>query len=161
MLEGVTWPAWIGTPSQLALLVVVSGSIIIGYIKVLPQILKLRQDERTSKRELEASERDRIAGYYRTEVQALKERLEACEKKCSDDNTEAQKKIDYLQGRVSNEALQRVQSEISLVNTLIQVVDAPQLRTILTALEKRKVLLADLGSLILNGEGAEDEPERS
>lgn len=151
MLEGITWPAWIGTPSQLALLVVVSGSIILGYIKVLPNILKLRKEEREGRRQADADERENIASYYR-------ERLTGCEQRIK----ELTELVEALQQKIAGDAMQRVQSEISLVNVLIQVVDAPQLRQVLDALESRKISLAGQQLLeIANDKGADDEIQRA
>jgi transcriptional regulator of NAD metabolism len=68
---------------------------------------------------------------------AMKKNQEECEK----DKEELRDIIEQLREKIRNEAEQRVQGEISLVSTLIQIVDAPQLKAILKALEQRQVRL--------------------
>lgn len=142
MFEGITWPSWIGTPSQLGLLLVVTGSIVLGYIKVLPKLLELKIGER-------ASNKDR----YTARVKELKEEVKACRDECDAQERRLQDQIDLLKTKINNEAWQRVQSEISLVHTLIQVVDAPQLKIILAALKQRSSLIPPE---ILEGAGNDD-----
>lgn len=81
----------------------------------------------------------------RGEVRTALEKLRACEEECD-------RRITKLQNKINNEAMQRVQSEISLVRTLLQVVPAPELTTVLKALEARKILLVEIDDMI-------DQPE--
>jgi hypothetical protein len=114
-----SWPSWLGSPSQFALLIIV----ILALIKVWPIIQKQLMDARAGRE-----------GRYSKRIRELEDNLERCHRECGE-------RIDKLQTKINNEAMQRVQSEISLVSTIIQVVDAPQLKAILAALEKRKGLL--------------------
>lgn len=74
--------------------------------------------------------------------------LETSVRECRE---ECDRQTDSLHQKLRNEAEQRVQSEISLVSTLVQIVDAPQLRAILTALESRKTILAAASVQVLGG----------
>ena len=124
------WPDWIGTPSQLGLLLAFIGSAIIAYIKIFPKVLEIRM---TSQQNLQTQDRERI-----TELVA---QIKEIEDRCDERERELMAIIDDLKSKINNEAWQRVQSEISLVSTLLEVVPAQQLKQILEALQKRKIVL--------------------
>lgn len=135
-MDWTRWPSWVGTPSQFGLLVVVLGTIIIAWIKVWPKLRQLTIEERAS-----------IEDRNQTRIQGLVRDVKECREECREQEVRLTEKIDMLQNKINNEALQRVQSEISLVHTLLEIVDAPQLRLILAALEKRKTLLPATAAL--------------
>lgn len=129
MEEFINWPTWLGTPSQVLTLAI----IVITLIKTWP-IIQVKVIEARLTRE----------GRYGARISELEQSLKACHDEC-------QERIDKLQTKLTNEARQRIQSEISLVHTLISVVDAPQLRTILAALERRRSLILSEGIEQLDG----------
>lgn len=122
MISFPEWPAWLGSPSQVVLLVLV----VIALIKIWPILQKQVFEARASRE-----------GRYGERIRHLEIELHKCHEECA-------AKIEKLQTKINNEAWQRVQSEISLVSTIIQVVDAPQLRQILAALERRKMTLIQI-----------------
>lgn len=142
-MEWFVWPSWIGTPSQFGLLILAVGSVTVAWFKIWPRMKELGIGERQK-------EREDLLG----RIRELRDFVTVCEKKCDDQAERLQGIIDGLRDKITNEALQRMQSEISLVNTLIEVVDAPQLRAVLHALEAKKVQAAVVIQLPPNG-GAE------
>lgn len=121
-LASFQWPAWLGTPSQFALLAVV----VITLIKTWPLIQKNLMDAKLLKE-----------GGYAKRITDLEGKLDECKRDCDERDRTSQTTIDSLKQQINNEAWQRVQSEISLVNTLIQIVPNPMLGQILEALKKR------------------------
>lgn len=144
------FPTWAGNVPMWG----VFAMVLIALIKVWPKL-----------KEIGVNERQGIRDPYIQRIRELADDVKHCRQECDEqerrlrheidgvkrgsDEREAalKERIDVLRTRVNNEAFQRVQSEISLVNTLIQVVDAPQLRTILKALEDRKAILPSLVEL--------------
>jgi hypothetical protein len=98
----------------------------------LKRIRELAEDVKSCRRECDAQER------------RLRQEMDDNKRECDQREREFKKEIDSLKEKMNNEAWQRVQSEISLVNTLIQVVDAPELRRILEALQKRSATMISL-----------------
>lgn len=143
MIENFSWPTWIGTPSQFGLLVVAIVSVVVAYIKVLPKMSELRI----------GSEQYNRAELVRQVSQATKD-IKTCRDECAEQERKLQGQIDTLKTKINNEAWNRVQSEISLVHTLIQVVDAPQLKIILEALKQRSVTIPP--EILESNEGADN-----
>jgi hypothetical protein len=127
------FPSWLGS----APLWGVFAMILITLIKVWPQLKQQGIDERLNIRDRYLARINEM----RTEVAIAREEVRQCKRDCDAQEVRLQGEIDILKNKLNNEAWQRVQSEISLVNTLIQVVDAPQLKAILAALEKRRTTL--------------------
>jgi hypothetical protein len=110
-------------------------------------------------KEIGVQERQGIRDPYVKRIRELAEDVKQCRKECDEQEVrlrremeekgeahrareeELKGEIDALKNKMNNEAWQRVQSEISLVRTLIQVVDAPELRVILEALQKRSAIM--------------------
>lgn len=138
MFEGIAWPSWIGTPSQFAVAVMVAGSILIAYFKVWPIIRQQNIDERL-----------KTSGNYIERISVLETQVRECEQRSDEREARLQEKVERLQTSLNNEVAQRVQSEISLVNTLIEVVDAPQLRAILKALEQKRIAATTIAQLTI------------
>lgn len=142
------FPAWIGTLPAWGTFFMVLAAITVAVVRIWPRL-----------KELGITERQGIAQNYINRIIELKADVKECRDNCDaqearlrkeiDDNRkecdareeDLKRQIDELKTKLNNEAWQRVQSEISLVNTLIQVVDAPELRVILEALQKRSSLL--------------------
>lgn len=134
------WPSWVGGVPALATLIIVIGYIVIQWLKNQPVMAQQKIDERLN-----------IKTGYRDTIARLEQQVHECHEESRERERQLQDEIDVLKARINNEAFQRVQSEISLVNTLIQVVDAPQLQIILKALEAKQVRLS-----VLQRAGAED-----
>lgn len=142
------FPAWIGTLPAWGTFFMVLAAITITTIRIWPRL-----------KELGITERQGIANNYINRIIELKNDVKQCREECDaqevrlrkeiDDNRrecddreeQLKNEVDHLKTKINNEAWNRVQSEISLVNTLIQVVDAPELRVILEALQKRSALM--------------------
>jgi seryl-tRNA synthetase len=120
-------PPWMGSVPAWTTLVMVVGYIIIQWIKTRPAVLQHQIQERLN-----------VSDSNLERIKHLEAAVRQCQLECEQHKTLLNKKCETLQERLNNEAMQRVQSEISLVNTLIQVVDAPQLKIILAALEARQ-----------------------
>lgn len=131
-------PSWVGTAPQWAMMILLA----IAVVRTSPQWLEAMFTAVQNRR---SADRKRI-----TELEAA---IAECRRLCDEQDARLQQKIEDLQHKLSNEALQRVQSEISLVHTLIQIVDAPALKAVLTALERRQTLLFELAP----AKGADDE----
>lgn len=108
----------------------VFAAVLIALIKIWPQLKQQSIDERLS-----------IRDRYLLRIKELVQEVKDCRADCEEQERRLQGQIDGLKTKINNEAWQRVQSEISLVHTLIQVVDAPQLKLILDALKARSVTL--------------------
>jgi hypothetical protein len=107
--------------------------IILAFIKVWPIIRQQNIDFTAAARK---AYEDRIVA-AEAKTQRACDRLAECERLCDEREEAFKNTIDELKTQINNEAWNRVQSEISLVNTLIAIVDAPQLRVILEALQRR------------------------
>lgn len=135
-----SWPTWIGTPSQLGLLLAFVGSVFLAWLKVYPKILELNLTDQARKRsELYAH------------IDRLNAELKTCKDECDAQEVRLKEQIERLVTKVNNEERQRVQSEISLVKILIDIVPAPQLKAILDALQKKDVTLAAASITAING----------
>lgn len=142
------FPAWIGTLPAWGTFFMVLAAITVAVVRIWPRL-----------KELGITERQGIAQNYINRIIELRAEVKECRDNCDaqearlrkeiDDNRkecdareeQLKQEVDRLKMKINNEAWQRVQSEISLVNTLIQVVDAPELRVILEALRQRSALL--------------------
>lgn len=122
-------PDWMGSLPAWATFFVVVGYIVVQWLKNQPALRKQESEERQHDRD---TDQDRI--------KRLETLVEECHAQSRIREAELQEEIDTLKMRLSNEALQRIQSEISLVQTLIQIVpDAAQLKAIIAGLESRQV----------------------
>ena len=118
-------PVWAGNIPAWFL----AATVIIALIKIWPKM-----------REQGIAERLSIKDGYKDTIKDLEARVEQCHRESRQRERELQDEINTLKLRLSNEALQRIQSEISLVQTLIQIVpDAEQLKNIMAALESRQM----------------------
>jgi chromosome segregation ATPase len=117
------FPGWAGSVPMWG----VFAMILITLIKIWPQLRQQGIDERLN-----------IRDRYLERIKDLVADVQHCRDECDAQERRLQAEIDILKDKLNNEAWQRVQGEISLVNTLIQIVDAPQLKAILAALEKRQ-----------------------
>lgn len=119
-------PPWVGSFPLWALFLTVVGTL----IKTWPLIQKNLIDAKMLK-----------AGGYAKRITELEDKLSNCEVKCDEREVLFKKEIDDLKQKLNNEAWQRVQSEISLVATLVQIVPNPMLGQILEALKRRSTTL--------------------
>jgi hypothetical protein len=145
------WPTWLGTPSQVGLLVVV----FLALIKVWPTLRQQNIDAWLASKQS-----------YVERIKDLERQVKECQADSIKKDQDADKRerrlqdeIDALKTKINNEAWQRVQSEISLVSTLVAVVPNAELKIILEALQRRSALLpADVTALgKLEGDAKENE----
>lgn len=140
------FPAWAGSVPMWG----VFAMVLITLIKVWPVLRAQTLAERVNMR-------DR----FLARVKELSAEIKTARDECDTLKRKMQEEIDLLKNKLNNEAWQRIQGEISLVHTLIEIVDAPQLKRILDALERRKTTLPPV-ILEAHHEGAEDnDPERT
>jgi hypothetical protein len=138
-------PPWAGNVPVWILLAVVIAGLVREWLKTQPVREQQKIDERL-----------KIKEGYMGRINDLEDAVRECQRECEQHKKELREVINKLQDRVNNEARQRVQGEISLVSTLLKVVDAPQLKIILAELEKRQTSMALLNVQLLGSEGADD-----
>lgn len=138
-------PSWAGNIPVWILLAIVFAGLVREWLKTQPVREQQKIDERL-----------KIKEGYIGRINDLEDAVRECQRECEEHKKELRKVIDQLQDRVNNEARQRVQSEISLVSTLLKVVDAPQLKIILDELEKRQTTMALLNVQFVESKGADD-----
>jgi hypothetical protein len=109
----LVWPEWLGTPSQLALLVIV----ILALIKMWP-IIQAKVLEATLVRE----------GRYGERIKHLEEELQRCHEECS-------KKIESLRDTIMGMRDQRAAEQIAMMRAILRTVESPELRKQLEMLE--------------------------
>lgn len=148
-------PPWIGSVPAWSALIIMLGYIAIQALKNKPVLNQQAIDDR-----------HRIKEGYVKRIEVLEAAVKECERKCDEREEIFKEQIEKLQERIRNEAEQRVQSEISLVATLIDVVPAEQLKKVLAALQAKQVRLQSLAVEALSGPltraGADgDDSERS
>lgn len=152
MPEWITWPQWVGTPSQVGLLLVVIGTVLIAYIKVWPVLLEARITERHKERQ-----------ELRARITELEKAVEDCRRECDRQTALLQDEIGDLQETIYGMRRQHVQEQISLINAIIESVDNPVLKKMLGALESVRSNLP--GVKIIPGAGAgrneDDDAERT
>lgn len=125
-------PSWVGSVPAWTTLIVVIGYILIQVVKNHPVVEQQKITERLNIKE----------GYVRR-ISDLEKAVKECQDECKKQQDESAKIIQTLQEKLNNEAMQRVQGEISLVSTLIQIMpDAEQLRRVMAALEARQIRMA-------------------
>jgi hypothetical protein len=115
-----TLPGWITALSTST----AAGSLIIAYWKRGVKLRQLSNEDR-------ADHRDHIAeemAALRQNVHNLRDELHRCESQCREE-------ISKLTEEIWGEKRQRVAEQISLINTILNTVDAPQLKTLLATLE--------------------------
>lgn len=117
------WPEWIGSPSQFGLLVIVFAA----FLRWSLPWRKMSIDEGTQIRKELREELVKVRGEHKV---------------CEDALRSAQKElgvlrdeVNDLENRVAGLRRQHVQEQISLINSIIESVDAPQLKTFLKTLE--------------------------
>lgn len=143
-------PPWMGSLPAWSLLILVIGWIVLQRVKNQPVIRQQDIDERLA-----------IKSGYIGRITQLEADVLLCRENCDAQEIRLQTKIDRLQDQLNNEAIQRVQGEISLINTLIDVVDAPQLKAILQALEKRQLRLQIDNVQLIEGKDDGRLPEQA
>ena len=126
-------PDWAGT----APMWLIFGAIVTTLIKTWPVIMERVEMAREGRRA--------HAGGRIGELEAL---LDECRKECDRRDEIYKTEIDALKTKINNEAWQRVQSEISLVNTLVQLLPNNELKLILEALQKRSALLPSAATAV-------------
>ncbi len=143
------WPSWMGGLPALATFIMVAGYIIQQWVKNRPTMQQQEIDERRAR-----------SSTYQGRITTLENQVRECHERSERREAELQGEIDLLKDKINNEAMQRVQSEISLVNTLIQIVPADELKKILTELENRQIRLVTIRQLEAKGaEGNDDQGE--
>jgi biopolymer transport protein ExbB/TolQ len=138
------FPAWAGSVPMWG----VFAMVLIALIRVWPRLRELSIQERANVRdpylrriaELAADVKDCRESCEKQEKE-LREEIAQNKRECDDRETRLKDEIDSLKTKINNEAWQRVQSEISLVNTLVQVLPSAELKLILDALQKRSALM--------------------
>lgn len=103
----------LGTVPQWALL----AAVVLGLFKLIPAIRA---------QSLESKQQD-IEG-WREEAHSLRAKLEECEEDCD-------RRLKKLEAELWGEKRQRVAEQISLVNVIIESVNAPELKAMLRTLE--------------------------
>lgn len=76
-----------------------------------------------------------IRDHYAREVAALRDELRICEEECADRLDLADQRLKKLDKELWGEKRQRVAEQISLINVVLNSVDAPELKAILKTLE--------------------------
>lgn len=105
--------AAIGSIPQWGLLV----AVVVAVFKIIPTLRA---------QTIEGKQQD--ADTWRSECTALRAELRACEEDCD-------RRLKKLEADLWGEKRQRVTEQISFINIILQSVDAPELKTMLTALE--------------------------
>jgi hypothetical protein len=121
------WPIWLGGVPAGATFLIVLGYIVIQYLKNQPLIQRQNMEERLN-----------VKRGYKDRIKELEFQVDRCHEESRRREYELQSEIDALKEKMNNEAWQRVQSEISLVSILLEVVEAPQMKAILDALKVKQ-----------------------
>jgi hypothetical protein len=131
-----TIPQWITAASITAFLGVI-GRWHLGKVKlsiaareVEVSAIKVTNADEADKRDHFADEMTALRG----EVTHLRNELHECEDQC-------RREIKSLQNELWGEKRQRVAEQISFINLILNSVDAPELKTLLTTLEKTQIHL--------------------
>lgn len=124
-MEGFTleWPAWLGSPSQVALLVIV----IVTLIKTWPIIQRNILDAK-----------ERRESRYSQRISELEKAVTSCQQECEDHKEELRQQIGKLERQRLDDRAQNLQEQISLVAILVKNVDNPMLAQILETLQAHK-----------------------
>lgn len=113
-------PSWAGTVPQMitaAGILSLLGTVILALFKLIPALRA---------QSLESKQQD-IEG-WREEARGLRTELKECEEECD-------RRLKKLEEDLWGEKRQRVAEQISLINTIVASVDAPELKTMLRTLE--------------------------
>lgn len=117
MDDGAIWQflvTHVGTPAQIAIL----GLALVALIKAWPILQKNAFDAKEKK-----------AGRYEARIAHLEREVSKC-------HEEWTREVERLRKELWGEKTQRVAEQISLINLILQSVDAPELKTLLKTLEK-------------------------
>ncbi len=127
-------PDWAGTVPQWGLF----AAVLIAIIQTVP---KLRQQ--TMDKEITDMER------YRLEVVGLRDELKTCEEQCAKDLRDLQEELWGMRK-------QNIAEQISLINIILNSVDAPELKAMLKVLENVRSTLSarGLAETVVNRNGA-------
>src|SRR5690242_5999494 len=134
-------PEWAGTVPQWFLF----ASVLITFIKLYPVMKKQHTD--AASRQVEQYET--TCARLRADVSELIDRVTECEESCRNDKNALEEKILGLRR-------QQIADQIALVNTIIHNVDAPELKTLLSAMEKVQLGLRHVQIIQDSMIGAED-----
>jgi molecular chaperone DnaK (HSP70) len=125
-----TIPGWITSAGVVAILgIVVRWQLGLKRFAVAAQQVDVSAQEVRTRDD--ADKRDHIAeemGELRKNVAGLREELHKCEDECAD-------KIKKLHDELWGEKRQRVTEQISLINVILNSVDAPELKALMKTLE--------------------------
>jgi hypothetical protein len=119
-------PAWAGTVPQWFML----ASILITIVKLYPVVRKQNMEHAN----VQVKQYAETCLALRNDVRVLTDKLIACEDNCD-------KEIRKLHEEIFGLQRNNIQSQISLVNAIIQSVDAPELKTMLKSLESVQATL--------------------
>lgn len=109
------------------------STLVIAYWKRGIAVRRLDNEDRADRRDHIAEEMEAL----RQNIKELRDELHACEEQCRQD-------IGKLTEELWGKKRQRVAEQISLINTILNTVDAPQLKTLLATLESIQVRLPKL-----------------
>lgn len=113
-------PDWAGTVPQWFLF----ATVLIAAMKLIPVLRQQSMDKETSD----------VNG-LRTELREMRAALKECQDECEAATKEAQKEIRGLHEEMWAMRKQNIAEQISLINIILQSVDAPELRSLLSVLE--------------------------
>lgn len=128
MIESI-WsklPDWAGTMPQWLLF----ATVVLGFFKIWPTIRQQNFDFTAAAKKA-----------YDERILKLEDDLKECARLSDEREDMFKAEIDRLKTKINNEEWQRVQGEISLVNTLVQLLPNDELRIILEALQRRSTTL--------------------
>ena len=128
MLDGM--PDWLGTIPQWGMFGALAA-ILIALIKLAPAWRQQTLDQKNKDTERDDTEQDRL----REEIRVLREEFRECREEC-DAQTHA------LHEEIWGMRKQNIAEQISLINIILNTVDAPELKTLLHVLENVKSSLA-------------------
>lgn len=116
----------LGTAPQWVLL----AAVLIALIKIWPvlreQTLKVRMDREQG---------------WREQCELLRAELAAQRQQCEAENSQLKDRIHKLEEQIWGLRRQHIQEQLSLINSILHSVDAPELKTLLRALEAAKTSL--------------------
>jgi len=112
-------PDWVGTAPQWGMFIL----LVIAFIRVSPEWLRILVEDQRAKR-------NRLGG----RISELEAEIKRCHNECD-------QRIRAVQNELWGQRRQNIQAQISLVNTIIQTVDAPELKKFLAVLENVQATL--------------------
>jgi hypothetical protein len=131
--QGTEFMNWLGSPAQVAQLVL----LLIALVAAWP---KLRQQTLDRQSRIEAAKTEEIKE-YKAEVRSLKGEIKVMCDELRDCEEECAKELRRMHEEIWAMRKQNIAEQISLINIILKTVDAPELHALLEVMEKIKAQL--------------------